>query len=339
MAFSLADVLGIPLPRLHVVDVGASLVEGADHYAPLVDAGLCTVTGFEPDPEQFVALEDSGREGYRYLPYALGDGSTHTFHVANFPGCSSIFPPNPRYLDRFTAIGASLPDGNFATVGRVPVRTLRLDDLQELEAPDYLKLDIQGAERDVLANGVRTLRDTLVIESEVLFGRLYEGQGDFADLTVTLREQGFDLVEMRDVRRCAVAPFLHADQAFSSRGVWMWADAVFVRRWDDLTGWSDDALTKAATLLHVIYGMVDLAHHFLLEMQIRTDLPLADRYRAAVLADPAFAAEWSVLPSAWPKAIPMSRVLAYELPAAQRPNRVSQSDSTSAGEVATLTES
>lgn len=309
MPFSLTDALQIELPTVRILDVGASMVEGPDHYAPLVDRGLAEVIGFEPDAEQFARLQASGREHYRYLPYALGTGGTQTFHVAHFPGCSSLLPPNPAWVDRFTAIGATGPHANFRVTHTVPVETHRLDDLPDVPAPDYIKLDIQGVERDVLSHGARTLSSTVVIESEVLFGPLYEGQGDFADLTLLLREQGFQLLELRDVHRCVVAPFLTENTPFPSRGQWMWADAVYVRRWEDLSSWTEPQLLKAAAILHEVYAMYDLVHHMLIEIQLRTGANLADRYRAAMGQQPELVQSWKIDPRAWSKALPPERLV------------------------------
>jgi len=318
MPFDLAAALDTDLPTVRILDIGASMVEGPDHYAPLVERGLAEVVGFEPDTEQHAALQASNRPGYRYLPYALGDGGDKTFHVARFPGCSSIFPPNAPFLDRFSAIGAQLPDGNFAVVRTEPVPTRRLDDLLgETGAPDYLKLDIQGAEVQVLENASQVLSSTLVIESEVLFAPLYEGQGDFADLTRLLREQGFQLYELRDVHRCSVAPFLAEKAPFPSRGQWMWADAVYIRRWEDVSGWSDAELLKAAAILHEVYEAYDLVHHMLIELQLRTDQPLADRYRAAMSQDPALAETWAILRSGWSKALSPQRLRKAQRPLAE----------------------
>ncbi|MFK7927054.1 MAG: FkbM family methyltransferase [Myxococcota bacterium] len=308
MTFRLSDALERDLPVVQVVDIGASMVDGADHYAPLVDAGLANVVGFEPDKAQFAALQASGRPHYDYLPYALGTGGPATFHVARYPGCSSIFPPNPEFVDRFSAIGATSPNGNFTVVQELQIETHRLDDVTECPAPDYLKLDIQGAERDVLTHATRTLSSALVIESEVLFGPLYKGQGDFADLTILLREQGFQLLECRSIHRASIAPFFAERVPFPTRGQWLWADAIYVRRWENLDGWTDEQLLKAAAVMHEVYQTYDLVHHLLLEIEFRTGEPLAERFRAAMGRDPELAEIWPVLREAWAKAATRERV-------------------------------
>ena len=40
-----------------IVDVGANPIEGDPPYVEMLHAGLCTLTGFEPQPEALAALE------------------------------------------------------------------------------------------------------------------------------------------------------------------------------------------------------------------------------------------------------------------------------------------
>ena len=48
--FSLKQALGIELPTIEILDVGA-MMEEQDRYQPLRDMGLARVTGFEPDEQ------------------------------------------------------------------------------------------------------------------------------------------------------------------------------------------------------------------------------------------------------------------------------------------------
>jgi hypothetical protein len=53
-----------------VVDVGANPIEGEPPYAPMLAAGLCRVTGFEPQQEALLELQTKKGPNERYLPYA-----------------------------------------------------------------------------------------------------------------------------------------------------------------------------------------------------------------------------------------------------------------------------
>ena len=56
-------------------------------------------------------------------------------------------------IDLFEGIGAADAGGNFHVTHTEQVKTTRLDDISGLPEPDFIKLDIQGAELLVLQHG------------------------------------------------------------------------------------------------------------------------------------------------------------------------------------------
>jgi FkbM family methyltransferase len=251
---------------IEVLDIGA-LSEGADRYQRLVDLGLARVTGFEPNPAEYERL--SKRPGpYTYFPRFLGDGRPHTLHVARYPGCSSLLPPDASIIDMFTGIGATLPDDNFVIRHTEAVETTRLDDIDGLRPPDYVKIDVQGAELMVLENGLRTLENVLVLETEVEFLPLYKGQPLFADLQAFLHARGFLVHKLIEVAGRNFRPIV-TPNPFEPISQILWADAVFVRDFRTLGTWTDMQLAKAATVLHEVYLSYDLVNLILLELDRR----------------------------------------------------------------------
>src|ERR1700727_1210401 len=114
----------------------------------MLNAGICGVPGFEPQQEALVTLQRTRGPTERYLPYAVGDGSSHTLKVCRASGMTSLLEPNPVTLGLFPSVQP------FAEVlQRVSVETRRLDDIEEIEHLDLLKIDIQGAELAVFQNG------------------------------------------------------------------------------------------------------------------------------------------------------------------------------------------
>ena len=109
---------------------------------------------------------------------------------------------------------------------------------------DLIKIDIQGAELMALQNGTETVREALVIESEVEFVPLYEGQALFCDLQAFLREQGFVFHKFLDMAGRAFRPFLPPNP-HAPLSQLLWADAIFVRDFTELDRWTDTDLLKA----------------------------------------------------------------------------------------------
>jgi FkbM family methyltransferase len=269
--------LGVSVPPITIVDVGA-MAEGPDRYASLVDGGMATVVGFEPNPEQYARLTAGARPGRTYLPYCLGKGGSAELYITRYPGCTSLLRPDPRVVDLFRSLSATDPGGNFHVVGREGVVTRRLDDVAECPRPDFLKIDVQGGELDVLAGGVGALVQCLIAECEVEFVPLYENQPLYADIDQFLRAQGFVLHKLINIAGRAMLPFAVEDSPFSPLSQLLWADAVFIRDFMRLEALADDQLLKMACILHEAYRSDDMAYHFLREYDRRTGARTCDGF-------------------------------------------------------------
>ncbi|MEK9678162.1 MAG: FkbM family methyltransferase [Rhodospirillaceae bacterium] len=128
--------------------VGASAIEDKPVYDLLVDQGLARVTGFVPDLEEFERLKDLVSESREYLPDALGDGTEQTLHICQAPGMTSLFESDMDHLSHFHGFE------NWAkVVDRLPIHTHPLDDITEIENIDFLKVDTQEAEHQIIDNG------------------------------------------------------------------------------------------------------------------------------------------------------------------------------------------
>lgn len=278
--FSIFSLPGFALPRpLEAVDIGAR-IEGAPRWSPLAPHEAVRVTAFEPQAEDRRKLEASGWP-VRCLPHFLGDGREATFHVTRWPGNCSLFRPDSAAVDAFTGLGASHPTGNFHVVSTARVQTTRLDDVADLPRPDFIKLDIQGAELMVLQNGRMALSRALVVESEALFVPLYHEQPLFGELHAFMRGEGFLFHRFMNVAGRCYRPFATNDPAVPISQP-LWADAVFVRNPLALEGWPTADLLAGAALLHEMYGSYDLVLRLLAEHDRRSSTSFGSEYVAAL---------------------------------------------------------
>ena len=259
-SFTVADALGEPAPEITILDIGA-MPTGTEQYHSLVSQGCAKVYGVEPSEAALaeVPLEERGR----FIPHFLGDGRSATFYEARFPGCSSLLEPNQEMIDLFQTISAEPETGNFAVVGTSRVETIRLDDLDMLPDIDFISIDTQGSELDILTNGDNVLSKALVLESEVEFVPLYKDQPLFGHLQVALSERGFVMHKLIDIVGRAFRPFRGLD-LLKPVSQMLWADAIFVRDFTALDKYSDQDLIKAATILNDVYLSHDLALFFLM---------------------------------------------------------------------------
>jgi FkbM family methyltransferase len=235
-----------------VVDAGAAEY-GKDPYARLSEQGLCAVTGFEPNAENCARRNAQARPGHRYLPYALGDGTRRRFYECKNPLTSSFYRPNAPLLAKFSRL--DLP-----VVGETEMQTHRLDDISEISDIDYLKLDVQGAELDIIQGAPRLMQGAAVVHTEVEFIPIYTEQPLFGDIDVALRRCGLWLHKLDGIQGRVLQPAVPNNNPYAALSQILWADgAVYVRSFMTFDQMPPEKLLKLAIILHEVYGSVDLA--------------------------------------------------------------------------------
>jgi FkbM family methyltransferase len=117
---------------------------------------------------------------------ALGESDDEIEMFAN------NFSPSSSILTMANAHKEAFPFTEHGT--KVPIKVRRLDDVASklsLEGPMFVKIDVQGFERQVLAGGRETIAQASVVLLELSFEELYEGQPLFEELFDTMRGLGF----------------------------------------------------------------------------------------------------------------------------------------------------
>ena len=232
-----------------VADVGSNPIDGTPPYASMLAAGLCTVVGFEPQLQALAALNKRKGRNETYLPHAIGDGTDATLYVTAANGMTSLFEPDPAMLALFS---------DFALFGNVvrrdPIRTRRLDDIAEIPAIDFLKIDIQGGELAAIQSGARKLAGAVAIQTEVSFMTLYKDQPAFGAIDTRLRSMGFVPHRLVGTKVWPLAPFrsTKAQQLLE-------ADVLYVRDFSRLENMTGEQWKHLALIAHHSYRSHDLA--------------------------------------------------------------------------------
>src|SRR5262249_46480029 len=82
------------------------------------------------------------------------------------------------------------------------VHVLTIDELvarEGAEGPFAVKLDVQGAELDVLAGAATTLERTELVQLETLLFPFYDGAPDAAEVVSFMRDAGFVVYDVADL--------------------------------------------------------------------------------------------------------------------------------------------
>jgi hypothetical protein len=167
-------------------------------------------------------------------------------------------------------------------VKRTRLQTKRLDDIPEAAAADYLKMDVQGAELDILRGAARALSSVLVVQTEVAFVEMYRGQPLFADVDAELRRHGFMFHRFFGIAGRAFKPFVKDSNLGDTFSQQLWGDAVYVRDLMRLDALTPDQLVKLALIAHECYVSFDLAAYVLRQHDRMTGGTLGQDFTAAV---------------------------------------------------------
>ncbi len=208
--------------------------------------------GFEADSEECARLRERATPSYTYFPVAVaGREEERMLNLTRQPACASLLEPRREAWEPY------LDPAQVDVVRRVPLKTVSLDDYLPsagIRSVDFIEVDTQGTELDILHGAERFLRETVIgLRVEVEFIEMYEGQPLFADVDAYLRDLGFvlfDLSRHRFRRR-------HYPPAVKTRGQLIYGHALYLRDWR-AGGNPDRRLVKLAALA-ALSGFPDYA--------------------------------------------------------------------------------
>lgn len=272
MKFSLWDIVKDRCPKIKVVDIGA--MDSNDENCPcrkLLRINACEIIGFEPDEKECEKLNQSGNG--RFLPYIIGDGDRHIFRICNQSMTSSLYEPNTALLEKFQYL-----EELTRVIKRQEVSTKRLDDIEQLKNADYLKIDTQGAEFEILSGAKELLKDVVAVHTEVIFLPLYIDQPRFAQVDSLLQDNGFLFHNFYGAGGRVFKPLVVDKNYSKPLNQILWADAIYIRNFMDYGSMPPQKLLKLAVILHEIYGSYDLVNYALTEYDKQSKTGLSNQY-------------------------------------------------------------
>lgn len=255
--------------RVVTVDNAAQLPRQAN-FAALMATNAFAVVAF--DPASRVTAENLAEvEEFQHVPHVLlGDGHPATLHATLDESLTAPLEPLPD-----AQLPASL-HGSARVLTRLPINTLRLDDIDGLASLDWLILDELADAHTVLENGERALAHTLLLQVGVAFAPTHYGQADLARISHWASRHGFTFYRLNNLRHRSLMPQregLARPQATQLAS----ADALFIPSPERLAALDANQRKRLAFVLDTVYGIHDLPHQLLAEV----DDAMGERYLKA----------------------------------------------------------
>lgn len=197
----------LPASPLRVVDAGAAGGGEAARWGFL--GHRLELHGFEAEPEAIAKLVAKAPPGAKvhYHNVFLGKSMPkRAFYIARAYN-NSFYPTDYRWYER----KRSWPTGpavrasdDFEIVKTIEVESVSLDDWASREGVtgvDYLKVDVEGAELELMQSSPRIMDGVLGVSVDVIFHADWIGAPTFADVDRWLVSQGYALFDVTDVKR------------------------------------------------------------------------------------------------------------------------------------------
>jgi FkbM family methyltransferase len=184
-------------------------------------------------------IPGSGSKLY-VLPYCVGGvNGKAEFNLNRDPYTSSLLKSNGSSYQHYSFLGGldCVWGEQSKTLKSFDIEIRMLDsiliDRKDLPNPDFLSIDTQGSEYDILLGAKELLKEHILgLVVEVEFKELYKDQHLFGDVGNLLLSHGFEFIKFIDISESS--PY-RAPVGLRAEGQQICADALFLKR-DDTVG-------------------------------------------------------------------------------------------------------
>jgi FkbM family methyltransferase len=244
---------------LSFVDIGSV---GGVHPLILPFASRTRCSLFEPDPVSCRGLRESYGPANPFSELTIhniavaGTSSRRRLYVTKSPVNTSLLRPQERLVQRYDIPGLEVDH----------LSSVKTDSLDSILSPrartkkaagEFIKIDSQGAEMEIMQGASRTLKkETAAILCEIVFSPIYKLQKTFSEVDRFLADRGFTLYSLE--------PHFISSKRLDRREYeteerLLWADALYFK---DPIAVSSSKTRRATRHIQVLFLAALLTHYY-----------------------------------------------------------------------------
>ncbi len=172
--------------KFTLLDIGAA--DGANNKWNIINNNINIIL-VEPHKQSAKKLKSNGFNVIESVLHSENDKEIK-FYNTKKPLCSSFYKPNLDHLGKFSDID------RFNIVSEDIFVSKCLDtEIKNFEQPNFIKIDTEGSELDILKGSNKTLLNTFGLEVECSFHQLREKQPLFEDVRKYLENLDFVFID------------------------------------------------------------------------------------------------------------------------------------------------
>ena len=256
---------------LIICDVGASPIDKTEFIDDLFNNTNSQLIGFEPNKVEFEKI-DKTNQSKKFYNYALGDGKDKKLNICKAPGMSSFLKPNLDYLKLFHGFE------EWAKIeGQEDVKTKKLNDIEE--EIDFIKIDVQGYEYEVLNNGTNKLKNAKVVQFESSPFPLYINEKSISEIINLLEKNGFMLHMFNKIHTRAFKPMKISNNNLIGLNNLFQLDCVMVKNFEEIKNYDQNELIKLILIMFYSFKSYDFVGYLINLLDKKNDTSYIVKYR------------------------------------------------------------
>ena len=211
---------------------------------------------FEPNRSEFKKLNFNKKHynHYKVYNFALSNkNKVLKLYLTKGIYQSSVLEPNFNLINKFPN-----PE-RYSIVGKELLNAKKLDYFK-IDNVDFVKIDTQGYNYEILNGATKTLKNVIGIETEVEFAQVYKKQKLFGDISSYLRRKNSDFIDFTSLKRWNKSNVQNYGQC-------IFGNALFLKTPDEILKMNESKIIKYIAIC-ILYNQYELADYILKKNKI-----------------------------------------------------------------------